>query len=387
MKSSNTRELQLIMESWRQYTEGCVEENNYGNLYLFENDAVSSVSFYDKINTLAESETSDDVNLFFEQWEKSAHYTLDNKLNEISWEGTKELLTQNPLLLLAKQALEMLKKWAGQIKDKMISIFKRVTGVIDKMKGAVERFKEKHPWLYKIILAMIAIVAVILVILVVKWMIGAAAAGATISGMCTMNESKNIITEGCLVGRSGETLATEDELKALGGWFGKEGQSATEQSLGAEFDKIASSVDDVSNEGLSGSEAFGSVTVREAERTAKKMLPAMYEACDDYPGAAGFCKALAGQAEEAVEAAAAVPVENLEKSVTHIQNFGMKALQAVPHLATDPEGTVTKLQQLADEGNIEALKNLSPKMWETIKSGDAKAVKWLFKVLRKEGGM
>jgi len=83
------------MENWRGFVTETAKAQSYGDLYLFENGTVSTVSFYDKLNTLTESE--EETTRFLEQWEKSIDYEFD-RLNEID---VKSLTTDSIAYLLA----------------------------------------------------------------------------------------------------------------------------------------------------------------------------------------------------------------------------------------------------------------------------------------------
>jgi len=66
--------MKLLMENWRKFVAETERTKNYGDLYLFENDSVQKVSFYDRFSTL--NENDDDFKIFLEQWEKSVDYQL-----------------------------------------------------------------------------------------------------------------------------------------------------------------------------------------------------------------------------------------------------------------------------------------------------------------------
>ena len=68
--------MKLLLENWRQYLIESEKSTNYGNLYLFEDDSVQKVSFYDRYISLNESD--EDFEVFLEQWEKSVDYIFDN---------------------------------------------------------------------------------------------------------------------------------------------------------------------------------------------------------------------------------------------------------------------------------------------------------------------
>tara|TARA_B100000700_G_scaffold330620_1_gene457824 strand:+ start:2405 stop:3541 length:1137 start_codon:yes stop_codon:yes gene_type:complete len=68
--------MKLLMENWRKFVAETERTKNYGDLYLFENDSIQKVSFYDRFSTLNENE--DDFEVFLEQWERSVDYVLNN---------------------------------------------------------------------------------------------------------------------------------------------------------------------------------------------------------------------------------------------------------------------------------------------------------------------
>ena len=115
---STNKEMKLILESWRGFVDEAEKSQDYGQLYIFENDAVKTVSFYDKLNMLTESEQ--DVSLFFEQWEKSVDYQLEN-LNEVG-EGV--------LFKVALQAMAMLRKFKNKIGKYAVTILRGVSKLI-----------------------------------------------------------------------------------------------------------------------------------------------------------------------------------------------------------------------------------------------------------------
>ena len=125
--------MKLIMENWRRYS--IQEENNYGSLYLFENDSIRETSFYERFNSLQESEG--DLDVFLEEWEKSVDYTLES-LNEQT--GVKAI--DDVILRTSVQAYMTLQK-GGQAVG-------RVLGVAKKLKAALEKKKKENPKLAKV---------------------------------------------------------------------------------------------------------------------------------------------------------------------------------------------------------------------------------------------
>jgi len=137
-KPLNPNSMQMIMENFKRYTE---QTSDYGPLCLFEDGVSKEVSFYDHIHQLNESDES--IELFLENWEKSADYFLA-QLNEAepAQQSQWQLLKQNPALFLSTQAWVNL----GRFKDKAASA---VTRVLSKIGGALQPLKAKSPKLYK----------------------------------------------------------------------------------------------------------------------------------------------------------------------------------------------------------------------------------------------
>jgi len=137
-KPLNPNSMQLIMENFKRYTE---QTSDYGPLCLFEDGISKEVSFYDHIHQLNESDES--IELFLENWEKSADYFLA-QLNEAdpAQQSQWQLLKQNPVLFLSTQAWVNLDRF----KDKAAAAVSRV---LSKIGAGLESLKTKSPKLYK----------------------------------------------------------------------------------------------------------------------------------------------------------------------------------------------------------------------------------------------
>jgi hypothetical protein len=106
------------MENWRKFVAETERTKNYGDLYLFENDSVQKVSFYDRFSTL--NENDDDFELFLEQWEKSVDYMLNNlSEQEENYTATLQAGTQAFMLLQrGGAAVGKVMNFAKKLKDK-----------------------------------------------------------------------------------------------------------------------------------------------------------------------------------------------------------------------------------------------------------------------------
>lgn len=130
--------MKLLIENWRNYIAEIENSKDYGTLYLFEEGEVRQTSFYGRFISLNESE--DELDLFFEQWEKSANYELD-RLDEINFKALKE----NPALYLSTQAYVLI----GRAKDKIFKYIGKIKAVLSRASRFLKRFEESNPKLYK----------------------------------------------------------------------------------------------------------------------------------------------------------------------------------------------------------------------------------------------
>jgi len=110
--------MKLLMENWRKFVAETERTKNYGDLYLFENDSIQKVSFYDRFSTLNESD--DDFKLFLEQWEKSIDYIFNNlSEQEESNDAILRASTQAYMLLQrGGAAVGKVMNFAKKLKDK-----------------------------------------------------------------------------------------------------------------------------------------------------------------------------------------------------------------------------------------------------------------------------
>ena len=107
--------MKLLMENWRKFVAETERTKNYGDLYLFENDSIQKVSFYDRFSTLNESD--DDFKLFLEQWEKSIDYIFNN---------LSEQEESNDAILRASTQAYMLLQRGGEEVGKVMNFAKKL---------------------------------------------------------------------------------------------------------------------------------------------------------------------------------------------------------------------------------------------------------------------
>lgn len=133
--------MKLLMENWRGFVADTAKAQSYGDLYLFEGDTVTTISFYDKLNTLTESE--EETTRFIEQWEKSIDYQF-GKLDEVD---VKSLATDS-IFYLSQQAMAMIHKFkdnAQKVAKPIMSALRRISGFIKKQQSSL---REKYPKIY-----------------------------------------------------------------------------------------------------------------------------------------------------------------------------------------------------------------------------------------------
>ena len=220
--------MKLLLENWRQYLAESEKAQDYGYLYLLEGNTVRQASFYDALNLLSENENA--IETFLENWERSVDYHIE-QIDEAALAD----MASNPILYLSTQALMLL----DRVKEKAIKYSGKILGVINKVRGFLSRFEEKHPTLYKIGTFAIKVVVAILVIYAISHIFGGGDAQA-----------------GNLVGHSefegGEivqkVIANEEELRKIG-----EAASKVEglEEVGKEILNVANSPQDVTG-GIGG---------------------------------------------------------------------------------------------------------------------------------------
>ena len=219
---------ELIMENWRKFVTEAEQTKNYGDLYLFEGDTVQKVSFYDRLMSLNESEN--DLDVFFEQWEKSANHELD-RLDEINWKALKS----NPVLYLATQAYALI----GRAKDKVLKYVGKIKAVLNRAGGLLDRFKERNPKLYKVgALAIKVAVAMVAVAGLNALFGGDAAMAGDLTGYVSPADAARGVS-------AGDVLANAEQLESIGQMLQQSG-AESHQQLGAELVELAQSADNMS---------------------------------------------------------------------------------------------------------------------------------------------
>ena len=123
--------MKLIIENWRQYLNESEKSSNYGDLYLFENDAVTKTSFYDALNTLSESDG--DVDTFLENWENSIDHMFKS-LNEAVPIETGVGVVDDAILKASTQAYLALQKLKG-----------KAVGPVMRAVNKIKNYAEKNP--------------------------------------------------------------------------------------------------------------------------------------------------------------------------------------------------------------------------------------------------
>jgi len=189
--------MKLLLENWRQYLAESEKAQDYGYLYLFEDDTVRQTSFYDALNLLSENENA--IETFLENWERSVDYHIE----QID-EGAIADLASNPILSLSTQAFMLL----NRLKEKAVKYAGKILGVINKVRSFLSRFEEKHPTLYKMGTFAIKIVVAILVIYAMSHIFGGGEAQAgNILSPPEIDEAGEIIQR---------ITASEEDLRKIG---------------------------------------------------------------------------------------------------------------------------------------------------------------------------
>lgn len=244
----------LILENWRKFIAETNKAQNYGNLYIFENNTVSTISFYDRLNTLTESE--EDISIFVEQWEKSVNYELD-RLSE----ADVATLKTDPILWLSSQAYFFIDKF----KEKIGNYLAPIGRVIRRIRKAVEKRKEKNPKLWKIGSFALKVVAILAVLAVIS---SAQAGGLSDpdqvpelirllqdSGATEQAQELANATSGGTIGLTPDTLQglsreLRDGLQAIGeGWAQAAESQASQEALQAATD-VANQIPDIVSQQL-----------------------------------------------------------------------------------------------------------------------------------------
>ena len=130
--------MKLILENWKNFVQQ--SENDCGVLYLKENKTITEKSFADQLSLISE-DNDEQVNEFLATWSESVDYALSQDILE---EGVMDIV---------KQA-------AGTLKKLGTKSWNTVKSVTQKILGFVERFKEKNPTIYKMIVGAVVTVLI-----------------------------------------------------------------------------------------------------------------------------------------------------------------------------------------------------------------------------------
>jgi hypothetical protein len=159
--------MKLLLENWREYLVESEKAQDYGHLYVFEEDTVRQTSFYDALNLLSENENA--IETFLENWERSVNYHIE-QLDEAAMAD----MASNPILYLSKQAFLLIDRLKGQLAKHA----SKILGVVDKVHGLLTRFQGKYPTLYKIGYVAIKVIIAMMVVYLISSIFGAGEAHA-----------------------------------------------------------------------------------------------------------------------------------------------------------------------------------------------------------------
>ncbi len=218
--------MKLIMENWRGYLAENQQTSYHDNLYLFENDTIKKTSFNDALDVLTESD--DDIEAFLENWEKSIDYELQ-QLNE----GIVGDFIFNASVKVFL--------FIDKIKDKIAKHVVKIIKFINKITAGLERFKQKHPTIYKIGKIIIYVIILFLAYYTLRHIIDFASQG------CPMAEGDYIAEGDCIGTGFGSNYdpdavrASEEQLRYIGDALVESGNT----EIGQQFLDIANNPENV----------------------------------------------------------------------------------------------------------------------------------------------
>ena len=317
---------ELIMENWRKFVTETEQTKNYGDLYLFEEDTIKKVSFYNRLMSLNEGEN--DLDIFVEQWEKSANHELD-RLDEIDWKALKS----NPVIYLSTQVYALI----GRAKDKVLKYVGKIKAVLNRAGGLLDRFKERNPKLYKVgALAIKVAIAMVAVAGLNALFGGDTAMAGDLTGYVSPAEAAQGVS-------TGDVIANAEQLEAIGQMLQQSG-AETHQQLGAELVELAQSADNMSARELSD-KFQGLSTIK---------LESFIES-----GVEQLAQVDANAAEAAEQAMDAVGDAAPQAGQDDRVNAPMSAIHSLGQLAQGNEDAVQKLIDLQDAaGAPDAIKGV-----------------------------
>jgi hypothetical protein len=128
------KNMKLLMENWRSYVAETEKSSIYGKMYLFEDENIREVSFYEHFNQL--NENGDDVERFLEKWERSIDHMFEN-LDEQAATG----VIDDAILKASTQAWMALDKLKGKAVGSVINVMKKLKGYEQKNPRAAKAIK------------------------------------------------------------------------------------------------------------------------------------------------------------------------------------------------------------------------------------------------------
>jgi len=126
--------MKLLMENWRSYVAETEKSSIYGKMYLFEDENIREVSFYEHLNQL--NENGDDVERFLEKWERSVDHMFES-IDEQAGAGAID----DAILKASTQAWMALDKLKGKAASSVINVMKKLKDYEQKNPNAAKAIK------------------------------------------------------------------------------------------------------------------------------------------------------------------------------------------------------------------------------------------------------
>ena len=126
--------MKLLMENWRSYVAETEKSSIYGKMYLFEDQNIREVSFYEHLNQL--NENGDDVERFLEKWERSVDHMFES-IDEQAGQGAID----DAILKASTQAWMALDKLKGKAASSVINVMKKLKDYEQKNPNAAKAIK------------------------------------------------------------------------------------------------------------------------------------------------------------------------------------------------------------------------------------------------------
>jgi hypothetical protein len=137
--------MKLLLENWRKYVAEAEHLDRFGYLYIFESNDTKKISFYDALHLLSES--SGDVEVFLERWERSVDFTLHQLNEQYTFTGVESI--DDALLKVSTQAYLAL----VTLKDKSIA---SVLRVVEKINALKRKYPKRAKALKTIVLSLLS---------------------------------------------------------------------------------------------------------------------------------------------------------------------------------------------------------------------------------------